>query len=144
MRKSFKTKQERSTYQCWLDMKSRCNNPKSCRYYTHGMRGVKVCSEWVDSYDTFLSDMGLKPDGHTLDRIDNDGDYHVGNCKWSTPKEQALNRSTNVNVTRQGVTKTISEWADIAGISWQSMFKRVKRSASHDKIDYPKQERKKK
>ena len=144
MRKSFITKQERATYQCWLDMKSRCANSKSQRYYTHGDRGIRVCDEWVKSYDVFLSDMGLKPDNHTLDRTDNDGNYCKDNCSWVTPKQQARNRRSNVVVTRQGVTKTIIEWAELVGISWDAMNKRVRKTTENDSITYPKLERKKK
>lgn len=144
MRKSFTTKQERATYQCWLDMKNRCFNTNGQRYYTHGGRGITVCDEWVNSYDVFLSEMGLKPDRHTLDRVDNDGDYCKDNCVWSTPKQQARNRRSNVKVTRQGVTMTVIEWAELVGISWVAMHKRIRKTTEDDCVDYPKLERKKK
>ena len=142
MRKSFTTKQERATYQCWLDMKNRCFNTNSQRYYTHGKRGITVCDEWVNSYDVFLLEMGLKPDRYTLDRVDNDGDYCKDNCVWSTPKQQARNRRSNVKVTRHGVTMTVIEWAELVGISWDAMRKRICKTTENDRIDYPKLERK--
>lgn len=80
-------------YNSWCLMKSRCSNPKNNRYYTHGARGIKVCERWLHSYENFLSDMGRKPSRrHSIDRIDNEGNYEPGNCKWSTPSEQAFNR----------------------------------------------------
>ena len=127
MRKSFKDKAEKTTYQSWLDMKSRCFNKNNQRYYTHGGRGITVCDEWKDSFDVFLSDMGYKPEGYSLDRIDNDGNYEKGNCKWSTPKEQALNRRTNIWVSFQGDTLSVSQWAEVVGISFSAMKKRLSR-----------------
>ena len=118
-------KVHKATYQCWKDMKQRCNNPNCRRYYTHGARGIKVCKEWEKSYETFLKDMGEKPDGYTIERIDNNKGYSKDNCKWATPKEQAKNRRTNINITFNGETHNISEWAIIIGISPSSLKKRL-------------------
>lgn len=79
-------------YRTWVSMRSRCNNPKVNNYHNYGGRGIKVCKEWQESFVTFIKDMGERPRGYTLDRIDNDGNYCRENCKWSTKKEQALNR----------------------------------------------------
>ena len=117
-------KRKEATNQCWRDMRQRCQNKNSQRWYTHGGRGIKVCPEWGD-YQSFLDDMGLKPVGMTLERIDNDGDYCKDNCKWATPKEQANNRSTCVYITHDGVTLTITQWAEALGISQNSLKKRL-------------------
>jgi hypothetical protein len=77
------------TYKTWKEMRNRCNNPNADNYKWYGGRGVKIAKEWGD-YVVFLSDMGERPEGKTLDRIDSDGDYCPENCKWSTPKEQAI------------------------------------------------------
>lgn len=120
-----KQKVDRKTHQCWRDMRQRCYNPNSRRYYTHGARGITICDRWLESYDNFLDDMGIKPDGYSIDRINNDGNYEPSNCRWATPKEQAENRRTNQNITYNGITRTISQWAKIVGISQGALTKRL-------------------
>lgn len=80
------------TYSSWVAMRQRCHNPKSAKYPRYGGRGIQVCQRWRDSFEVFLADMGERPDGKTLDRIDPAGHYEPGNCRWATPYEQWLNR----------------------------------------------------
>jgi hypothetical protein len=80
------------TYVTWRDMKVRCHNPNSDGYARYGARGITVCDEWRESFVAFLSDMGERPDGMTLDRIDGSKGYSKANCRWATNKEQASNR----------------------------------------------------
>jgi hypothetical protein len=80
-------------YQAWATMIQRCENPKANQFKDYGGRGIKVCVRWHD-FALFFQDMGPRPPGLTLDRIDNDGDYAPGNCRWSTRKEQMANRRT--------------------------------------------------
>lgn len=80
------------TYSSWRSMKGRCYRPKNNRYELYGGRGITVCDRWLKSFEAFLQDMGERPEGKTLDRIDSDGSYEPNNCKWSTPSEQNSNR----------------------------------------------------
>lgn len=80
------------TYISWQSMLERCRNEDHAAWPRYGGRGIAVCSRWASSFEAFLADMGERPNGRSIDRIDNDLGYHPGNCKWSTAKEQANNR----------------------------------------------------
>lgn len=83
------------TYQSWRDMKLRCNDPKHKRYHHYKELGIKVCDRWMESFENFLADMGVCPDGLTLDRIRGEDDYEPGNCRWTTRATQARNRTAS-------------------------------------------------
>lgn len=122
-------------YASWSSMRTRCLNPKASDFYRYGGRGIKICSRW-DSFGSFLADMGERPKGLTLERIDNAADYGPGNCKWATYAEQSRNRrctkldAAKVEIIRaeraQGVLLT--DLADRFGVSF-SLISQVARGS---------------
>lgn len=113
------------TYHSWAGMISRCGNPniQSAKYYAE--KGVTVCGRWR-SFANFLADMGERPEGTTLDRKDNDGNYEPGNCRWATIVEQNRNSSQVVWVELDGVRKRLVEWCEELGMSINTVRARVK------------------
>lgn len=86
---NYKTRSK--TYRSWERMRERCNRPKHKSYAYYGGRGIKICERWND-FNNFLSDMGERPEGKTIDRINVNGNYEPSNCKWSTSREQRVNQ----------------------------------------------------
>jgi hypothetical protein len=80
------------TYRSWVAMKTRCFNPARGDYHLYGGRGITVCKQWRQSFACFLADMGERPEGRTLDRLDPNGNYEPSNCRWATVEEQARNK----------------------------------------------------
>lgn len=111
-------------YKLWQGMRERCNNPNNKHYFGYGSRGISVCKEWR-YFANFYADMGDKPDGKVLDRIDNNGPYSPSNCRWATLKESANNRRTNRMVTINGVTWTLQEWCDFLKLNASTVRRRV-------------------
>lgn len=100
-------------YHAWRGIKQRCNYKNSNSYINYGGRGIKVCDRWENSFENFLADMGNRPSQkHSIDRIDNDGNYEPSNCRWATRTEQNRNTRQNRLLTFQGKTQCVSEWAD--------------------------------
>jgi hypothetical protein len=103
-------------YNIWRGIRSRCYNQNEPAYRYYGGRGITVCERWRESFENFLADMSERPTPrHTIDRIDNDGDYDPSNCQWATRKQQQRNRRVNRLLTWQGETKCVAEWADCLG-----------------------------
>lgn len=101
------------TYKAWGSMKERCLKPSHKSYHHYGERGITICDRWIESFENFLEDMGERPSTrHSIDRIDNDGNYEPGNCRWATAKQQQRNKRDNRLVTAFGETKTLCEWCD--------------------------------
>ena len=113
-------------YGVWLSMKARCLNPLNARWETHGARGIKVCDEWLNSFENFYADMGARPDPKlSIERKDNDGGYTKENCVWATSREQADNRRTTIRVEIGGQTKSLKAWCRDMGIPYLRTWKRI-------------------
>jgi hypothetical protein len=117
------------TYKSWSCMVRRCTLKSSNRWHIYGGRGIKVCEAWKDSFLSFLKDMGDRPLGTSLDRIDSDGDYCKENCRWSGQKEQQNNRRDNFLITAFGKTMTLAEWVKETGIKRQTIVWRIVKSS---------------
>lgn len=114
------------TYRSWLSMWARCTD-KSHRYYAdYGGRGIAVCKRW-EKFDHFLVDMGVRPEGKTLNRINNNKGYNKANCKWSTWVEQHCNRRDNHMVTFRGRMQPIAAWAREYGLRYSTVLMRLSR-----------------
>lgn len=109
-------------YRTWTAMKSRCHSPTNDTYATYGGRGIAVCQRWRDSFEAFLADMGPRPIGASLDRIDGTGNYEPGNCRWATQVVQQNNRSNNVRVRYRGEEVTLKEVARRTGVKYRRLW----------------------
>ena len=104
-------------HKAWRHIKERCFNPNFKYYYNYGGRGITMCERWRDSFENFLSDMGLAPSAkHSIDRIDVNRNYEPGNCRWATVKQQSVNKRTTYYITYNGLTKSTCEWEDLLGL----------------------------
>lgn len=112
-------------YSAWSALVRRCTNPNNPCYRDYGGRGISVCAEWR-SYDRFLLDVGKRPSPkHSIDRIDNNGDYEPGNVRWATQSEQNRNTRRTRYITAFGKTQTLGDWAREVGIAQQTLIARL-------------------
>lgn len=125
-------------YRCWLSMRGRCLNPRNKNFRHYGGRGIDICARWRNSFEAYYADVGDRPAPRmSLDRRDNDRGYHCGKCseciergrepnwRWATQAEQVRNSRATTEVTVDGVTRSIGEWAARIGITQQSMGYRL-------------------
>ena len=112
-------------YAIWEGMKQRCSSPSSSYWHRYGGRGIKVCEKWK-LFENFYADVGDPPtENHSLGRIDNDGDYEPNNVRWETLEQQNNNKVLNHKVTIDGVTKTLTQWAQENGLKPSTVMSRV-------------------
>jgi hypothetical protein len=113
------------TYKSWRSMINRCTLPSTPSYKSYGAKGIGYDSSWKD-FNNFLSDMGERPEGMTLDRIDGAKGYSRENCRWANPSQQQANRKNCMQITYDGITKTAAEWAVSLGLTKGAVWNRIK------------------
>lgn len=124
-------------YVAWLNMRQRCTDPNTNSYERYGGRGIRVCDRWTASFEAFLEDMGVKPGvGYSIDRIDNDGNYEPGNCRWASPTEQRRNMSSNHIVEIEGHPYALSEACERLGLKYNNVRTRILRGKTFDEACY--------
>jgi len=119
-------------YETWQGMKARCLNPKTAAYKNYGGRGITICQEWL-TFEGFLADMGERPEGCTLERIDNNKGYIKDNCRWATVAEQSRNTRQNKFLSKNGKTMCMMDWAKETGIPYPTIQDRVRRGWSDER-----------
>ena len=118
-------------------MMQRCYNPKTGNFERYGGRGIRVCERWRTSFQAFLEDMGIRPHGMSIDRIDNGGDYEPGNCQWATPLEQQQNTRAVRLIEFDGKLKSLRAWAREIGADPSVLRRRLKRQPIKDAFSAP-------
>jgi len=126
-------------HRAWKSMRGRCLNPRDKVFKHYGGRGITVCERWLNSYENFIADMGLKPSKkHSLHRIDNDGNYEPSNCKWATSLEQCENKRGLVILEITGLRMSVKRWAETFDLKPIIVHKRLKRGWSpYDAVTIP-------
>lgn len=112
------------TYRIWANIIQRCDPVYGHKDY--GLRGILVCDRWK-KFDNFIADMGECPGNLQIDRINNNGNYEPGNCRWTTCKENTRNTRKNVRLTHEGQTKTMSEWSEVTGVPYWALVSRIQK-----------------
>lgn len=113
------------THLVWQKVVSRCTNPNNPNFARYGARGIKVCDRW-HIFEHFLEDMGERPSRkHSIDRVNNEGNYEPGNCRWATNVQQARNRRSSRFLEFNGKKATLAEWSEITNINAQTISRRV-------------------
>lgn len=119
-------KAQTAEYRAWCHIKARCLNPSEKSFPRYGGRGVAICDRWRLSFQAFLDDMGARPSpDHSIDRINNDGPYGPGNCRWATRIEQARNKRTSRLVTYEGEKMSLAEACERAGANYKRAHDRL-------------------
>lgn len=113
-------------YWIWMQMRKRCSDPKQEHFHLYGGRGITVCDRWLSSFENFIADLGPRPTPkHSIERVDSNGTYEPGNCRWATPKEQANNTSRNKFIEWNGQRKTAAQWAEELGVNSELILYRL-------------------
>ena len=121
-------------YQVWQGMKARCLNPNNKHYANYGGRGITICNDWINDFNQFVQDMGERPQGYSIDRINNNGDYTPNNCKWSTKKEQQRNRRITKHITIAGIDYLVCEISEKYNFKWDTIVQRAKTAKNFEEL----------
>lgn len=114
-------------YRAWSNAIDRCERSSNKSFKYWGGRGISMCPRWRENFANFLADMGRKPSpAHMIDRIDNNGNYEPGNCRWATRKEQMRNRRNRRSITVEDRTMCLAEWSEEAGIKVSTIWQRLR------------------
>lgn len=124
-------KAQHPLYSTWQNMRSRCRNPNNPYFRNYGGRGIAICDRW-ESFRAFAEDMGPRPEGHTMDRIDNDGDYTPENCRWASKRDQARNQRKTLFVEIDGERHCVQDLADRYGVAPSTITRRLKNGVPLD------------
>lgn len=112
-------------YRSWAAMKTRCTNPNQASARNYLFRGITVCSRWMNSFENFFADMGVRPKGYTIERIENEKGYFKSNCRWATRKSQSNNSRGNRIMKYKGRSMNASQWAEELGIKPDVIYGRI-------------------
>ena len=129
LRKMTHSLSNSTTYKSWASARQRCSNPNDASYPDYGGRGIQMCERWA-SFENFVADMGIRPSGMSLDRIDNDLGYQPNNCRWAPDKVQARNKRTTRMIEFQGKRLTLTEWARHYSIPVSTLYCRLAKGKS--------------
>lgn len=121
-------------YRAWIDLRRRCGTPTDPYFSHYGARGIRVCIEWQESFDAFLRDMGPRPGPrYSIDRVDNDGNYEPGNCRWATVPRQNRNKRCTRWITIAGDKRALADWAEIVGLKPTTILQRIRAGWDHER-----------
>lgn len=123
-------------YKSWQAMRSRCLHATDNHYHSYGGRGIKICERW-SRFLNFYADMGDRPEGMTLDRMNRDGHYEPSNCRWATLREQARNTSQNRIIEHNGERRCLAEWAEIHALPFETLRQRAERGETPPRMFRP-------
>ena len=113
-------------YMVWKKMKGRCYNENDPKYQSYGGRGIRICDEWKNDFVKFYENIGIKPGKeYSIDRVNNDGNYEPGNCRWATPKEQARNRRSSVYFEYNDNKMLLIDISKAVGIKYDVLYQRI-------------------
>jgi hypothetical protein len=134
---TFNRTKKSSEYNCWVAIKQRCYDKNHSHYSHYGGRGIRVCQRWIDSFENFLSDMGIKPSpSHSIERNDVNGNYEPSNCRWATSAEQAVNKRNSVWYTYNGKEYPRRDLAKLLGVSSSSFVQMLNKTSLEETIMY--------